>query len=229
MRAVILQPGYCPWIGYFDQMNRADVFVIYDDIQFDKNGWRKRNRIKTAQGIQWITVPVLTKGKEFILVKDMLINNDMNWQDKHLKTIKQNYSRAAYFKDYVALFEDIYARDWKYLIDLDMEFINAFNKELGIGTTIKFASELGIRGGKIERLINICHLFKATEFLEGSAGRDYIDDNMFTQAGIKIQYQDYKHPVYRQLYGAFIPYLSIIDLLFNEGKNSLNILSNIPM
>lgn len=226
MRLVCLQPGYIPWCGFFDQMNRADIFVIYDDVAFDKGGWRARNRIKTAQGIQWLTVPVLTKGKEFPLIKDTLINNDVNWRDKHLKSIKQNYSKATYFKDYIGLFEQVYSKEWKFLIDVDMEFINTFNKELGISTSIKFASELDVQGGKIDRLINICKKFGATEFLEGSAGRDYIDDNMFIENGIRIKYQDYNHPTYRQLYGVFISYLSIVDLLFNEGKNSLKILAN---
>lgn len=226
MRLVVLQPSFLPWCGYLDQMNRAGIFVIYNDVSFDKNGWRNRNRIKTPQGIQWLTVPVLTKGKEFPLIKDTLINNDVNWRDKHLKSIKQNYSRAEYFKDYIGLFEETYSKEWKFLIDIDMEFIYAFKKELGIKTDIKFASDLGVNGSKISRLINICHKLGATEFLEGSAGRDYIDENMFIENGIKIKYQDYKHPVYKQLYGTFVPYLSVIDLLFNEGNNSLNILSN---
>lgn len=226
MKLVILQCSYLPWLGYFDQMNRCDIFVVYDDIQYTRNDWRNRNRIKTAQGIQWVTVPVLLKGKEFPLIKDVQINNATNWRKDHYRTIKQNYSRARYFKDYIDMFEEVYSKDWKYLIDVDMAFIYLFKDALGIKSEIRFASDLKIKGNRIQKLIDICKYFNASEFLEGQAGKNYIDDSEFERNGIKIEYQNYEHPTYSQLYGNFVSYLSIVDLLFNEGKQSLSILSN---
>lgn len=224
MRIGILQPGYLPWLGFFEQVYKSDVFVIYDDVQYDKNGWRNRNRIKTANGIQWITVPVLVKGKQQPLIKDVRIDNSSNWRKKHLASITANYSKAMYFDNYIGLFKRCLEREWEYILDLDMEFIQLFCEVLELKCKMYYASDLGISGDKVSRLINICEHFGADIFYEGQAGKNYIDEEIFLQRGISIEYQDYHHPVYRQLYGDFIPYLSIVDLLFNEGPNSLDIL-----
>lgn len=229
MKLVILQSSYLPWSGYFDQMTKAGYFIVYDDVQYDKHGWRNRNRIKTPQGIQWLTVPVLTKGKDKPLLKDVLINNDSHWAKDHLKSIKQNYSKAPFFKDCIHTFDELYAKEWKYLIDIDMAFILALKDKLGIATKIMFSSDMEKSGDRIQRLIDICLEAGATEFIEGAAGKSYLageGEQRFKESGINIVYQDYKHPVYNQLYGDFVPYLSVIDLLFNEGDKSLGILSN---
>jgi hypothetical protein len=226
MRVVILQPGYLPWLGFFDQMYKSDVFVIYDDVQYDKHGWRNRNRIKTAQGTQWLTVPILTKGKDRPLVKDVLINSKMEWRQTHLRSIKQNYSRAAFFDTYFEMFENIYAKEWKYLIDVDMAFIFALMEKLGLTRRIEFSSSLGISGDETQRLVDICLHFRATDYLTGDAAKDYLDEPLFSQNGIRLCYHDYQHPVYPQLYGEFIPYLSVVDLLFNHGGESLGLLTN---
>ncbi len=226
MRVVILQPGYLPWLGFFDQMYKSDVFVIYDDVQYDKHGWRNRNRIKTAQGIQWLTVPILTKGKDRPLVKDVLINSKMEWRQTHLRSIKQNYSRAAFFDTYFDMLENIYAKEWKYLIDVDMAFIFALMEKLGLTRRIEFSSSLGISGGETQRLVDICLHFRATDYLTGDAAKDYLDESLFSQNGIRLCYHGYQHPVYSQLYGEFIPYLSVVDLLFNHGGESLGLLTN---
>ena len=227
MKIVILQPGYLQWLGAYAQMDWSDTFVIYSDVSFDKNGWRNRNLIKTPQGSQWLTVPVLTKGRDFPLIKDVLINNDENWRDKHLKSIRQNYSKAAYFKNYIGMFEEIYSKEWKYLIDIDMAFIFALKDILGIQTKIEYSTGLHNWGDKFQRLIDICIKLGADEFLEGNAGKYYLDgegERRFAESHIKLIYQNYHHPEYKQLYGAFIPYLSVIDLIFNNGKDSLNII-----
>lgn len=225
MRAVILQPGYLPWLGFFDQMYKSDVFVIYNDVQFDKHGWRNRNRIKTAQGVQWLTVPVLTTAQDKPLIQEVLINNDIDWRRTHLRTIKQNYSRAPFFNTYFGMFEEIYSKEWQYLIDIDMTFIFALMEELGLTTKIKFSADLGIMGKNTRRLVDICLYLGASEYLTGDAAKDYLDESLFSQNDIKLEYHHYQHPVYNQLYGEFIPYLSIIDLLFNHGKDSLDILT----
>jgi hypothetical protein len=222
---VILQPGYLPWLGFFDQMYKSDIFVILDDVQYDKHGWRNRNRIKTAQGIQWLTVPVLISGKCKPIIKDVLIDNRINWQKKHLKGIEQNYKKAQFFKDYFYLFEETLSKEWKYLIDLDMEFIYKLNAALGLNRKIIFSSGLNIKTDKTERLINICQMLNADKYLTGDAAKDYIDGAEFTKNNILLEFHNYSHPNYKQLYGKFIPYLSIIDLIFTYGDKSLEILT----
>jgi WbqC-like protein len=227
MRVVILQPSYLPWLGYFDQMCKSDVFVIYDDVQYDKNSWRNRNRIKTPQGWQWLTVPVLLKGRNFPLNRDVEINADLPWQSKHLKSIVQNYRQARFFTEFIGTLEGVLTREWKFLFELNIELLYRLKKQLGLETEIHMASELKIgRAGKTERLIEICRYFGADSFLEGDAGKNYIDESLFSNARIRLEYHQYQHPVYQQLHGDFIPYLSVVDLLFNHGSDSKPILTN---
>ncbi len=222
--AVVLQPSYLPWLGYFAQFYRCDVFVVYDNVQFDKHGWRNRNRIKTAQGPQWLTVPVLTHGQNQPTNRQVLIDNKQPWRKKHLASLRQNYARAPYFKDYIAIFDELYSRDWDSLFELNMASFAALIGALGLAREFRYASEFGVDGDPIERLIGLCQAVGATHFFEGAAGADYIDDTRFAAAGVTIEYQNYQHPVYAQLHGDFVPYLSVIDLLFNCGPRSLEIL-----
>lgn len=223
----ILQPGYLPWLGFFEQMYRSEVFVIYDDVQYDKEGWRNRNRIKTAKGIQWLTVPVIIKFEEHPLIYEVKINNTVNWTRKHFSSIKQNYSKAPFFNKYIPMFEEAYSKGWEYLIDIDMYFILKLGECLGIrDKKIVRSSTLNIEGDRIGRLVKICKLFNADIFYEGASGKNYIDEASFMDQGVSVAYQDYKHPTYNQLYVNFIPYLSVIDLLFNHGDESLSVLAN---
>ena len=227
MRVVILQPSYLPWLGYFDQMFKSDVFVVYDDVQYDKNGWRNRNRIKTPQGPQWLTVPVLTKGRNFPLNREVEINNTSPWQTKHLKSIVQHYGKAPFFDQSIGPVEGILERRWTFLMDLVMAFKDMLMKQLGLNRKIYFSSALKVpKLGKTERLIEICRHFGADTFLEGDAGKDYIDEALFAKMRIRLEYHSYRHPVYSQLHGEFVPYLSVIDLLFNHGGESLEILTH---
>lgn len=222
----ILQPGYLPWLGFFEQMYRADLFVIYDDVQYDKEGWRNRNRIKTANGIQWLTVPVLLKSVENPPIVDVMIDNKVNWRKKHFTAVQQNYSKAPYFKNYIDIFQEAYARDWKYLVDIDMYFIYKLAECFGMADKkIVRSSTCNIVGDRIERLINICKFFSADTFYEGAAGKNYIDQQVFLNEGIEVQFQNYQHPTYQQLYGDFMPNLSVIDLLFNHGPKSVGIIT----
>ena len=227
MKIGILQPGYLPWLGFFEQMYRSNIFVIYDDVQYDKHGWRNRNRIKTANGIQWLTVPVHVSLKEPLLIKEVRIDNRQNWAKKHLLSIRQNYAKAPFLKEYINIFEEAYSKEWEYLVDVDMYFITKLAECLHMkDKEIIMSSNLNVKGDRIERLINICKIFNANTFYEGAIGKNYIDEGYFNRHGIKVEYQDYKHPVYKQLYGVFVPYLSAIDLLFNHGRESLSILTN---
>lgn len=221
----ILQPGYLPWLGFFEQLYRSDVFVLYDDVQYDKNGWRNRNRIKTPQGPQWLTVPVLVKSADSHLLRDIKINNTVDWRKKHLLSVRNNYSKTPYFQDYICFFEEVYARPWESLVDLDVYFISGLMAHLGLrDKKLIRSSELNVTGDRFERLVGICKKFGAGIFYEGAAGRDYIDTGYFKERGIQVVFQDYQHPVYPQLYGDFVSHLSVIDLLFNCGKDSLSIL-----
>jgi hypothetical protein len=223
----ILQPGYLPWLGFFEQMHRSDIFVIYDDVQYDKHGWRNRNKIKAPNGAQWLTVPVLIKFNERTLINEVKINNEVNWRKKHFFSIRQNYSKAPYYHHYSSIFEEAYERNWDYLIDLDMHFIVKLAEVMGIDTKkIVRSSTLEVNGDRIERLIAICKRFNADIFYEGASGKKYVDEKFFLKEGIKVEFQDYQHPMYDQLYGEFIPYLSVIDLLLNHGRESISILTH---
>jgi len=227
MIGVIMQPGYLPWLGFFELMSKSDIFIIYDNVQYDKNGWRNRNQIKTPNGPQWLTVPVLIKNKPKI--NEVKIDNRQNWNKKHLKALELNYKKTSFFDKYYENFEKILLKKWERLLDLDMALIRELNKALGLKKEIKLASSIKINASdKVERLIKICKHFKVNTFYEPAGGKNYLEPKKgeFKKEGIKLIFQNYKHPIYKQLYGEFIPNLSVIDLLFNEGKNSLKIITN---
>jgi len=225
-RVAIIQPGYMPWLGFFELMSSSDIFVIYDDVQFDKNGWRNRNRIKTPQGAQWLTVPVLTKGRDKPGNNEILIKGRY-WEKKHLKAIKQNYARAGYFDDIFSILAECIEPGAGRLIDIDLRIITAVKEYLGIGAEILLSSSMGIQSDeKQTRIIDICRSLRATHYYNGEAGKKLYSGEDFKKNGIILEFQEYRHPVYRQLYGDFISHLSVIDLLFNEGKRSLGIINS---
>ncbi len=220
----ILQPSYLPWLGFFEQLHQSDVFVLYDDVQFDKNGWRNRNRIKTANGPIWLTVPVLTTGHSQQKICETRIDPKMDWRKKHLKSIEMNYRKAPFYDAYYPLLAKVLEREWIFLVDLDIELIKALSEALGIRRQIVRSSELKIEGDRLGRLIQICQHFGADRFYEGQAGENYIEKADFEKHKIQVDFQHYQHPVYRQLYGAFLSHMSIIDLIFNHGSDSLKVL-----
>jgi WbqC-like protein family len=221
---VALQPGYLPWLGYFDLLHRADVFVHYDDVQFDKHGWRNRNRVKSPRGAVWLTVPVRHSGRFGQSVLDVEIDDRQDWRRKHLSTVAQFYARAPLVESVLPRLRDILERPWPRLVDLDLAIIDWLAAELGIATTRCRASELGIGGDRNERLIHLCRHFGATRYLSGDAARAYLDVERFATAGIEVVWHDYQHPTYPQLHGGFVPYMSTLDLLLNVGKRSLAVL-----
>ena len=221
----ILQPSYLPWLGYFEQIHTSDVFVVYDDVQFEKGSWRNRNRIKTPQGAHWLTVPVLTKKKMTQPINAVCVNNNDGWAKKHIKTIEQYYSKAPFFGDYAPELFSLLEKNWTLLSELNMTLIRWFNDLFGITTPLVFSSELDIQGKSNERLISIIEHFEGNVFYEGSAGRAYIEEPLFEKSGIRVRYQDYGHPVYSQLHGDFVSHLSVLDLLLNHGPESFNILT----
>jgi hypothetical protein len=222
MLITIHQPQYLPWLGYLDKIDKADVFVILDNVQFKKNEWQNRNRIKTAQGHQWITVPVLYRFPEKI--NEVRINNKANWGRKHLQALITNYSKSTYFDNYKSFFEDIFSRSWDRLVDINIEIIKFLISALDLKTKLVIASDLKLREEPTERLVDICKMLDGNRYLAGKDGNKYMNLELFEQEGIDVIFQDFKHPVYHQLFGDFEPCMSAIDLLFNCGDNSLEIL-----
>ena len=225
-RIMILQPGYLPWLGFFDMFFKSDVLVYHTDIQYDKNSWRNRNRIKTRSGWNWLTVPVFIKGHSKDKIEDMKIDNSKKWINKHLNLIKDNYCKAPYFDKYFDKLSFLLRKKRIYLLDLNIELVDWLMEELGFSKPIMFSNELNLNGSKsTERLINICKELGTETYLSGSRGRNYICEHMFQEAGIHLEFHDYIHPVYKQQFEGFVPYLSVIDLLFNHGEKSLSILT----
>ena len=222
MLITIHQPQYLPWLGYLDKIDKADVFVILDNVQFKKNEWQNRNRIKTAQGCQCITVPVLYRFPEKI--NEVKINNKTNWSRKHLQALITNYSKSTYFDNYKSFFEDIFSRSWDRFVDINIEIIKFLISALDLKTKLVMASDLKLREEPTERLIDICKTLNGNKYLAGNDGNKHMYLELFDKEGIEVTFQDFKHPVYNQLFGDLEPYMSAIDLLFNCRDDSLEIL-----
>ncbi len=220
----ILQSAYIPWKGYFDIINLADEFILYEDVQYTKNDWRNRNLIKTTQGSQWLTIPV--HGSLSVLLKDTQVSSH-HWVVKHLKTITNHYSKAKYFNQYEKIFISLYekCKEEVLLSEINFLFIKTICEILMIKTKINWSMEYsdethGILD-KTQRVIALCKAAKATRYISGPAGRNYINENLFREANIELFYMNYSdYPTYDQLYGEFIHQLSIIDLIFNTGQNA---------
>jgi hypothetical protein len=225
MKCVILQPSYIPWRGYFDQIRQADVFVFYDDVKYDKNGWRNRNRIKSKNGAQWLTIPVLNKGVEenHTPINAIKINWAQNWHRKHWNALSLSYRKAPYFKTYEDVFAAFYQRHDEYLSSLTIDLTITISRLLGINTNFIRSSALeGITGSKTERLIQVLTRIGATSYLSGPSAKDYLEPEQFTRAGIELSFIQYHYPEYEQLYPPYDAQVSILDLLFMKGPQSLD-------
>lgn len=228
-KVAILQPSYIPWLGYFDQINKVDTFVFYDDVLYTKNDWRNRNKIKAHQGATWLTIPVNIQKRltNYLLIKDAVLT-DRNILKKHLQIIESNYKKSLFYKELYSVIAPIFTFEHTLLSELTINIIKVISEFLGI-KKIQFlkSSDMNISSqNPTERLIKICRSLNATHYITGASAKNYLDEKMFGNENIQLQYQKYMHPTYNQLWGEFIPYLSIIDLLCNEGQRSLKILSN---
>jgi hypothetical protein len=207
-------------------MATCDAFVIVDEVQFIKRGplgWINRNRIRTPSGWQWLTVPVIDVYKQRII--DTKIDNSKNWQNTHARAIQWNYKTARYFKQYSDAILEAYQKEWEYLSRLNIFFIKRLAEILGIKTPIYLQSEMGISGKASGLIVDICKKTGADTYLSGVHGKDYLDEQMVEQSGVKLVYQEFIHPRYPQCHkGDFVENLSIIDLIFNCGKDSLELL-----
>lgn len=223
MKIVIIQPNFLPWRGYFHLIQRSDIFIFYDDVQYDKHSWRNRNQIKTEKGLQWITIPVLTKNRFGQKINEVEIDNVVNkrWRKKICAAIFQNYKKAKCFNKFFPFFEELFSKDWEKLAELDIYTTIEICNMLGIKRKFYRSSELGISGDRVSRLINICKRFKGDHYISGPTAKGYIEtDEEFVRNGIKLEFHHYDYPEYEQLYGTFEPNVSIIDLLFNCGERS---------
>ena len=228
MIITIHQPQYMPWLGYFDKIRQADIFIILDNVQFKKNEWQNRNRIRTAQGWQWLTVPVLHDFGQ--LINEIAVNNKETWRRSHLKAIELNYRKAPFFDVYFHYFEKLYNAEFEKLVDINVRSVVLLMELLGIKTKVVLAREYEATEHTTLRLVDLCKHFQAESYLSGEGGEKYLDMSQFQSAGINVRIQKYKHPVYSQVWagrdgGDFVPCLSVIDLLFNKGPESLSVLS----
>ena len=225
----IVQSNYIPWKGYFDLINRVDEFVLYDDTQYTRRDWRNRNRIKTSNGLIWLTVPVQVKGNYFQAIKDTRIN-DPNWPEKHWSTLGHSYSKAEFFDTYRPILEPLYleCRE-KYLSKVNHRFLSAICDILDITTPITWSMDYPPAEGKSERLLAICEASGANHYLSGPAAKDYLDEELFRQAGVEVEWMDYSgYPEYSQLHGPFEHGVTVMDVIFNEGPNATRFMKSFP-
>lgn len=220
-KVAILQSNYIPWKGYFDLINMVDEFILYDDMQYTRRDWRNRNKIKTSQGLQWLTIPVEIKGKFFQKINEIKVS-EKDWAKKHWQSILRNYSKTKYFKDYKDIFEELYLNcDEEYLSQINYKFITTINEILEIKTKLRWSSEFELIDGQTEKLLGICKDCNADIYLSGPAAKDYFDEKLAKQENIKVEWMNYNgYKEYDQLFSPFEHGVSILDLIFNEGSNS---------
>ena len=223
MKAAVIQSNYIPWRGYFDIMHDADVFVFYDDVQYTVNDWRNRNRLKTANGVVWLTIPVGDQNNRRICDVEL---RDRTWARKHWMTIEQSYSRAPAFPRYADFFRNIYSRSWTSLSVLNQTTIRAIAADLlGIRTQFLDSRNFELHGKGSDRLLMLLQQLGATDYISGPAAKAYLDAEHYARSGVRVHWKDYNHyPEYPQLHGAYIPNLSIVDLLMNCGERAADYL-----
>lgn len=226
MKIAICQPTYLPWLGYFDLMDQVDAFVLLDSVQFEKQSWQHRNRIKTPTGLQWLTVPVSHRG-HFGQPIDQVKIRDPEFVRKHMRGIELSYRRTAYFDSYYPELGDILnAKSKGLLADLNVGLLRWFCVVLGVQTPIFRSSAMKATGRRSELLVNICGELKADSYLSPPGSAEYLmgDLELFVNAGVEVAFHHYEHPEYSQPFPPFCPCAAALDLLFNEGPKSMEIL-----
>jgi len=228
MIVTIMQPAYLPWLGYFDRIALSDVFIVLDHVALDQNSRTKfanRNKIRTRQGWSWLTVPVKSKGKHGqLFINEIEILAESDWRKTHFKSIKHNYEKTLYYSQYINFFASLYNREFLHLEDVLNEVTGFLMASLGLKQTVLYSSQMEVFGHKAELILNLCRAVGATTYLSGPFGRSYLDSSSFGSANIKLEFHDYVHPEYPQAYPGFLPFMSVVDLLFNCGPGSLEVL-----
>lgn len=225
-KILILQSNYIPWKGYFDLIRNVDEFVVYDDVQFTKNDWRNRNKIKTPQGVKWLTIPVFHSLQSRI--NDVIIS-DRKWKLKHWQSLRGSYGRAPFFKFYQDVFENAYLSNTsERLSEINVAFIRVIMDLLQARTKISFSTDFELPTGKTERLVEICKKLNATEYITGPAAADYLEMDLFEKESIKVTYFSYDgYLEYPQLHPPFSHEVSIVDLLFNCGPEAIRYMKHL--
>jgi len=226
MRVSINQPAFFPWLGYFHRIAISDKHVVLDHVQFEKNSYVNRNKIKTPNGGLWVTVPLITSGKfGDLAINKIEVANISSWQKKIIESVKQFYRKAPYFNDYFPFLEDtFYNHEWVQLNDLMKHLNQYFLQALDINTPIVYSTDMNVDGAKSDLVLKHCQALNCSTYISGPFGKDYLDKEAFSQNNIDVIYHEYQHPVYPQLHGDFIPNLSVVDLLMNCGTESKEIL-----
>jgi len=219
-KIAILQSNYIPWKGYFHIIQKVDHFVFLDTAQYTPRNWRNRNRIKTPEGIQWLTVP--TNGTQSMEINEVKIYNSTDWRKKHLNALDRNYNKCRYFEQYFELFRNILLRkNWGNLSYLNQLLIKEISKQLGINTFFSDSREFELIEGKNEKIISIIQQLNGDHYITGPTAKSYINPEIFKRNNITLEYLDYSnYPIYNQPWGKFTHYVSVLDLLFCEGPNS---------
>lgn len=226
----IIQSNYIPWKGYFDIIARCDEFILYDEAQYTDNDWRNRNRIKTPQGTQWLTIPVRYSGRFGQLISETEIAQP-NWYVKHWKTLQANYARAPYFKHYRERVEALYMSmsGITRLSEINYRFTSTLCDWLGIRTPITWSSDYETPIGRIERVLGLCLACGATEYISGPSAKSYMDDALFAENGVTVTYMRYDgYPPYNQLYPPFDHAVTVLDVLFHTGDNATDYIRTTP-
>ncbi len=223
-RVCIHQPDFLPYLGFFHRLLFTDIFIIFDDVQFLRRGWHHRDKIKTKDGERWLTLSI-KKGDYYQKINQVILNEDKDkWTKNHLNLLRVNYCNAPYFNEYFPKIREIYLSDFTKLADINMAFLQFFFELFDLKMKIVFSSELNVDGHSNLKLINLVKAVGSRYYLSGLGAKDYMDKQMFADEGITVEWQEFNHPIYPQLHGEFIPNLSCIDLLFNCGPNSKDIL-----
>ena len=221
----INQPAYLPWLGYFHRIACSDIHIVLDHVQFEKNSFVNRNKIRTKRGWCWLTVPLRTKGLfGNLAINTLEISDNIKWKKKHWASIITNYSKAEYFDEYSWVLKDVYSKNWTRFNELAKVITTNILKALNIKKQFLYSSNMEADGKKDELVLNLCKEVGATIYLSGPLGRHYLKEEIFLKYGIRIVYHDFVHPSYPQVYSGFEPYMSVIDLLFNCGPESLSIM-----
>ena len=219
-RVAILQSNYIPWKGYFDLISWVDDFIFYDEVQYTKNDWRNRNRIKTAQGVQWLTIPVRQERLGQRISETRIF--EAGWGARHWRTVTQAYARAAHFQRYRGELEELYRNPGSELLSaINQRFIRVINQLLDIPTRLHSAADFEVSGDPTARLVQLVQAVGGTEYVSGPAAAAYLDADQFARAGIGLTWMSYEgYPEYRQLHGPFEHRVSVLDLLLNEGPDA---------
>jgi len=222
MRVTIHQPQFMPWLGYLDKIDQADLFMVLDTVQFKKNEWQNRNRIRTPNGWQWLTVPVLQRFGQRI--DEVCINPTASWRAEHLRALEMHYARAPYRMQYLPALRALYEQRWDKLCDLNLAVLQWLLGAYGIATPVRLASTMAAREEPTDRLVDLCMAVGATQYVAGPGADGYMDKARFEVSGVRLEMQTFHHPRYRQVYAPFEPNLSAIDLLFMQGPDALALL-----